>query len=239
MHGLSQSLLHSGDAVPATWHHLSFLNSNDDANVGVESTTPLVSLQDADTSGLSDAAMENGSTANPAVWGPKAWEFLHCVARHLPDRLSPEAQQNVDQFMNSLAHLLPCRSCSLNMQRHLLEDPLKPHLDTREHIERWLINLHNKVNAETGKHVLSDAEAAEATSGACARLQEQPWAASGAVAKQASALPMVSLATCGKATWWLAAPCQLQRGRRCVAAERCRWSHADLASFLSASGCSA
>lgn len=97
---------------------------------------------------------------DPEVWGPPAWRFLHCMSRSLPDTLPLEMQRSFEHLMRSLPHVLPCKPCGENMLRHLADDPVGQHLGTREEVQRWLYHLHNAVNADLGKPLLTDAEAA-------------------------------------------------------------------------------
>ncbi|CAK0819924.1 unnamed protein product [Prorocentrum cordatum] len=74
--------------------------------------------------------------------------------------------------------MLPCGQCGRDLQTHLAQHPTAPHLETREGAVRWMIDLHNLVNKEAGKPVLSYEDALRATRrhtcGTPAQLQHAP-----------------------------------------------------------------
>merc|ERR1719161_2583932 len=86
---------------------------------------------------------------DPASWGPSMWRSLHCIAHHLPPRLPGESQESFKTLVESLPQLLPCKVCGQHLTQHLVEDPVTNHLATRDDVEQWLVQLHNKVNQET------------------------------------------------------------------------------------------
>lgn len=164
-------------------------------------------------------ATSQGSPKNPALWGPQAWKFLHCLAQSLPEQVPPAGQQSFEAMIQSLPQLLPCPSCGSNLQRHLLEDPIKPNLGTRTDVQRWLVRLHNKVNAELGKPVMPEAQALAAVASACG----QPEIAAPAVAAPATMASFpapTQAASAGLLFWVTLVPSQPQH--KC-SAEISRW----------------
>ena len=92
---------------------------------------------------------------NPEVWGPPAWTFLHSVTLAYPDNPSDIDKSNYENFFNTLQPILPCAKCSQNYLRHLQEDPISNHLDSKKSLVNWLINVHNKVNKSNNKRELT------------------------------------------------------------------------------------
>ena len=92
---------------------------------------------------------------NPEVWGPPAWTFLHSVTLAYPDNPSDIDKSNYENFFNTLQPILPCAKCSQNYMRHLQEDPISNHLDNKNSLVNWLINVHNKVNKSNNKRELT------------------------------------------------------------------------------------
>jgi hypothetical protein len=90
---------------------------------------------------------------SPTIWGPHAWFLLHSISMALPNKIPKETQKNLIDFMESFGGLIPCNICKINYKRHLLKDmsPLKDNIQTRQLFAKWLIDLHNIVNKETGK----------------------------------------------------------------------------------------
>merc|ERR1740117_1427525 len=133
-------------------------------------------------SGLSSSSHVSGlsslltafASSDPASWGPSMWRSLHCIAHHLPPRLSDESRQSFQAMVETLPQLLPCKVCGQHLKEYFRDDPVTSHLDTRDHVEQWLVQLHNKVNLGTGKPALSQAQAVQAITGQCG---ESPTAA--------------------------------------------------------------
>eukprot|EP00746_Dinoflagellata_sp_MGD_P004713 gnl/MRDRNA2_/MRDRNA2_109110_c0_seq1.p1 gnl/MRDRNA2_/MRDRNA2_109110_c0~~gnl/MRDRNA2_/MRDRNA2_109110_c0_seq1.p1 ORF type:complete len:322 (+),score=49.44 gnl/MRDRNA2_/MRDRNA2_109110_c0_seq1:67-1032(+) len=118
--------------------------------------------------GASCGSSSHTSSKNPATWGPQAWQFLHCAAQNLPDEVPLDGQQSFEAMVQSLPQLLPCASCGNNLRRHLMEEPIHPYLGTRNSVQRWLVRLHNKVNAELGKPILPEGQALDLAAQSCA-----------------------------------------------------------------------
>jgi len=116
--------------------------------------------------------------AHPTVWGPQAWSLLHCLAGSLPAHVPAQTQRRLETLVASLPEMLPCGQCGRDLQTHLAQHPTAPHLETREGAVRWMIDLHNLVNKEAGKPVLSYEDALRATRrhtcGTPAQLQHAP-----------------------------------------------------------------
>jgi len=54
-------------------------------------------------------------------------------------------------FFEILPMILPCASCKFHFAKLLREDPVKPHVLTRELLSEWVWKAHNTVNVRTGK----------------------------------------------------------------------------------------
>ena len=94
---------------------------------------------------------------SPKIWGPHAWFTLHSISMALPNKVPKETQKDILDFMRSFGGLIPCNTCKVNYKRHISEElpPLKDNVQTRELFAKWLIDLHNAVNRETGKPEMS------------------------------------------------------------------------------------
>ena len=92
---------------------------------------------------------------NPEIWGPHAWTFLHSVTLAYPDNPSDVDKSNYENFFNTLQPILPCAKCSQNYMKHIQEDPISNHLDSKKSLVNWLINVHNKVNKINNKEELT------------------------------------------------------------------------------------
>ncbi|CAJ1383236.1 unnamed protein product [Effrenium voratum] len=132
----------------------------------------------------------------PSAWGPPMWKSLHCMAHGMPDTLAPEQQRSFEEMMNSLPKVLPCSSCGDHLRQHLQDDPVAPHLGTRDDLEHWLVRLHNTVNSDTGKAPVPEAEAMAGIQKMCACDNAQETLPTAATATMASMQPLAFLRPC-------------------------------------------
>jgi hypothetical protein len=88
---------------------------------------------------------------NPKFWGPHGWIFLHSVTMNYPKNPSNDDKQLYSNFFSSLTRVLPCEKCAYHYKQHIKDDPIEPALENRDKLVRWLIKIHNKVNADLGK----------------------------------------------------------------------------------------
>tara|TARA_B110000495_G_C23024651_1_gene608590 strand:+ start:1963 stop:2373 length:411 start_codon:yes stop_codon:yes gene_type:complete len=95
----------------------------------------------------------------PVIWGPHGWKFMHYVTMGYPDNPNPSDKQNYKEFFMSLRNILPCAKCAQNYKKNLNEYPIDNHLESRDNLVKWLIDIHNKVNLETGKEIIPYEEA--------------------------------------------------------------------------------
>ena len=93
--------------------------------------------------------------SNQRIWGPHLWFFLHTVSFTYPINPTPEDKQNVKEFFLALRHVIPCSVCKKNYKRHLKESNIDEYLVNRKSLVHWVIDLHNLVNIETGKSIMS------------------------------------------------------------------------------------
>ena len=92
---------------------------------------------------------------NQNIWGPHLWFSLHTISFTYPLKPTPSDMNNYKIFYESLQNVIPCNICKKNYIRHLKEHPIGPHLNSRKDLVYWVIDMHNMVNAETGKKILS------------------------------------------------------------------------------------
>jgi predicted neutral ceramidase superfamily lipid hydrolase len=92
---------------------------------------------------------------NQNIWGPHLWFSLHTISFTYPLKPTNLDKKNFKQLFEDLQHVIPCSVCKKNYIRHLIENPIDPHLNSRKDIVYWVIDIHNMVNAETGKKLLT------------------------------------------------------------------------------------
>ena len=92
---------------------------------------------------------------NQNIWGPHLWFSLHSISFNYPLKPSVEDKNNYKNFFLNLQEAIPCSVCKKNYKRHLNEHPIQDYLDNRKTLVYWVIDMHNMVNAEIGKKILS------------------------------------------------------------------------------------
>ena len=97
----------------------------------------------------------------PKIWGPHAWQFLHSITLSYPDNPTIEDKNNYAQFFNSIQNILPCQNCKDHYTQNLQEFPVEQHLDNKESLFRWLVDIHNLVNVKNNKREYSYDEVTE------------------------------------------------------------------------------
>ena len=85
----------------------------------------------------------------PGSWGPSAWVFLHRMSFAYPAEPNDEEIVAAHQFFMSLQWLLPCAACAMHYAQILSHLP--PDVRSRDSLSRWLVEVHNEVNASMGK----------------------------------------------------------------------------------------
>lgn len=92
---------------------------------------------------------------NQNIWGPHLWFSLHTISFNYPLNPNDKDKQNYKNFFSSLQEVIPCSICKKNYKRHLNEHPIDNYLNNRKLLVYWVIDMHNMVNGEIGKKILS------------------------------------------------------------------------------------
>ena len=92
---------------------------------------------------------------DPNLWGPSGWYFLHSLTYSYPDNPTKKEEDAAIQFFNSLGTLLPCTVCKVNYDKHFKENNIANCVSSRNELIKWLIDIHNQVNMDNGKPMVS------------------------------------------------------------------------------------
>ena len=92
---------------------------------------------------------------NQNIWGSHLWFSLHTISFTYPINPTSLDKEKFKNFFISLQNVIPCSICQKNYKRHLLEYPIDNYLDNRKNLVYWLIDIHNMVNSEIGKKIMS------------------------------------------------------------------------------------
>lgn len=91
---------------------------------------------------------------DPNIWGPHLWYVLHIITLTYPIEPTEYDKRMYHDFFTNLKEVLPCDICKKHYSKFISQYPITPHLSKREHLVKWLIQIHNFVNLELGKPVL-------------------------------------------------------------------------------------
>jgi hypothetical protein len=92
---------------------------------------------------------------NQNIWGPHLWFSLHTISFNYPLNPSDSDKENCKNFFKTLQYVIPCSVCKKNYIRHLKELPIEKYVENRKALVYWTIDMHNLVNGEIGKKILS------------------------------------------------------------------------------------
>ena len=99
------------------------------------------------------------TSIKPDLWGPHGWKFMHYVSLGYPDNPTNDQKTLYKNFYYSLQDVLPCEKCRINYKKNIKEHPIDTHLENKDSLVKWVIDIHNKVNEELNKPKLEYQEA--------------------------------------------------------------------------------
>ena len=102
---------------------------------------------------------KNHNSIKPNLWGPHGWKFMHYVSLGYPENPTIDNKNRYKNFYYSLQDVLPCEKCRENYKKNIMNHPIDPHLENKESLIKWVIDIHNKVNQELNKETLDYQEA--------------------------------------------------------------------------------
>jgi hypothetical protein len=87
-----------------------------------------------------------------SIWGPPAWQFLHCISFTYPNNPTNEEKLQFKHFFESVQYTLPCSYCRKSYSQFIITEPtiLVNALDNRKTLTQWLYNIHNRINQKLG-----------------------------------------------------------------------------------------
>lgn len=75
-------------------------------------------------------------------WGPSGWKLLHSIAQSY----NPKYHSYYPKFYKSLANVLPCKYCRISYTEYYSQLPLTDDINTKQKLQKWMYDVHNKVN---------------------------------------------------------------------------------------------
>jgi len=95
----------------------------------------------------------------PEVWGTHYWFFLMTIALTYPDHVNAVTKRKYYDLIQNLPIFIPNAEISKNFSDMLNKYPVTPYLDNRDSFVRWIVFIHNKINASLGKREITMDEA--------------------------------------------------------------------------------
>jgi hypothetical protein len=91
--------------------------------------------------------------ADPKPWGAHLWLFLHYSAANYPDRPTWSQKQAMKNWLITLPVTIPCADCSHHYNQYINEyrERMDDICSSKQNLTRFLVDIHNRVNARTGK----------------------------------------------------------------------------------------
>lgn len=89
----------------------------------------------------------------PEIWGSHLWFILHLISFEYPVNPTEFDKRVYHDFYTSLKDVIPCEMCKKHYRDHITKYPLTPHLDNRDTLVKWVIQVHNFVNMSLGKPI--------------------------------------------------------------------------------------
>lgn len=97
--------------------------------------------------------LEAKGTADPKVWGPAMWFFLHVSAAHYPENASPLVMERMKGRILSIPYEIPCSSCRAHAVAFIEKNSsdLDKIVAGRHSLGQFYTDFHNAVNRRYGK----------------------------------------------------------------------------------------
>ena len=92
-------------------------------------------------------------SAEPIVWGPTAWHFLHTSSVNYPVQAGPEHKAHCRKFLEGLPFMLPCGDCGQHLKEYFSDKPaaIQASCESRATLVALMVDIHNDVNQKLGK----------------------------------------------------------------------------------------
>lgn len=100
-----------------------------------------------------------GSSYDPAAFGPAFWFTIHNAATTYPNRPTNIIQEGMTQLLINLPLLVPCVVCKEHFHHFIKNSNLDYVTSSRENLFKYFVDIHNYVNRRHRKPEMSLIEA--------------------------------------------------------------------------------
>jgi hypothetical protein len=80
---------------------------------------------------------------------------MHIISFEYPEKPTEYDKRIYHDFYTSLKDVIPCKDCQKHYREFITRYPLTPHLDNRDTLIKWVIQVHNFVNKSLNKPELT------------------------------------------------------------------------------------
>lgn len=94
-------------------------------------------------------------------WGRPMWFVIHSFALHMPDTINSDLKLKYKAFLSSLQFVLPCPVCKQHIKENLGKLEIDSYFNSNKSLFEWTVKLHNVVNKDSNKNVISLRESYE------------------------------------------------------------------------------
>lgn len=85
------------------------------------------------------------------TWGPPFWKTLHNICHNYPLQPNSIMKKKMYDFFHNLPVFLPDHDIGDKFSEILDQYPMKPYLDTRDALCKWIHFIHNQINIRLNK----------------------------------------------------------------------------------------
>lgn len=105
--------------------------------------------------------MYDASKISKDQWGRPLWFVLHTFALYSNSSFTDQQKLLWTAFVSSLQFILPCPVCREHINKNLADMNIRNYLSSNKTLFDWTVKLHNIVNRDTNKPVVSLQQAYE------------------------------------------------------------------------------
>lgn len=103
--------------------------------------------------------MYEASKISKDQWGRPLWFVLHTFSLYSSPSFTEQQKMLWTAFVSSLQFVLPCPICREHINKNLADMNIKNYFSSNKTLFEWTVKLHNIVNKDTKKNVVSLQEA--------------------------------------------------------------------------------
>lgn len=109
----------------------------------------------------------------PNGWGPYMWGAIHLTCLGAPETLDSSSRSAYVTFFSQLPFVLPCATCAQHLLENMHKEPVEASASGRDELFAWSVRLHNIVNKQLNKPVMTIEDARKHWLDVCTREKDK------------------------------------------------------------------